>query len=368
MKNIKSFSCYFVAALSLAIMPFAQAANRTISANYTLTANEDWTGKTVDIASGVTVNLNGYSLQIGSVGVIGEGSSPVFTGTSGELRISVPEGKSFANPGWSVEGSVDVVKDGAGLFSWDGGTIAATAPISVVGGVFRVGVTTVNVFGESGTVTVKASGQFDINFCGSNSSPIRNRTFYIEGDGPDGSGAIVNNASDNKAANHLNYVILTGDATIGGTSRIDFRGGAYGIDAGGHELTIKNTSMLALCQSSSYIKNCTDIVIDGGVFQPCKPCIIEISGRVILKNGGVLASWAPKSDNTQELDVSIVVLEGGGYKKRLLLLCNWWLHNRQEWQYVRLSYMGPLVQRCNYQRNRFDHQYRWRFLRDWRHF
>ena len=125
MKNIKSFSCYFVAALSLAIMPFAQAANRTISANYTLTANEDWTGKTVDIASGVTVNLNGYSLQIGSVGVIGEGSSPVFTGTSGELRISVPEGKSFANPGWSVEGSVDVVKDGAGLFSWDGGTIAS---------------------------------------------------------------------------------------------------------------------------------------------------------------------------------------------------------------------------------------------------
>ena len=317
MKNIKSFSCYFVAALSLAIMPFAQAANRTISANYTLTANEDWTGKTVDIASGVTVNLNGYLLQIGSVGVIGEGSSPVFTGTSGELRISVPEGKSFANPGWSVEGSVDVVKDGAGLFSWDGGTIAATAPISVVGGVFRVGVTTANVFGDSGDIYVSGKGQFDINFGGSNSSPIRNRTFYIEGGGPDGTGAIVNNASGNGAAYHLNYVFLTGDATIGGVSRIDFRGGAYGIDAGGHELTIKNTSMLALCQSSSCIKNCTDIVIDGGVFQPCKPCIIEISGRVILKNGGVLASWAPtKSDNTQNLDVSIVVLEGGGTIKK----------------------------------------------------
>ena len=316
MKSIKSFSCYFVAALSLAIMPFAQAANRTISANYTLTANEDWTGKTVDIASGVTVNLNGYLLQIGSVGVIGEGSSPVFTGTSGELRISVPEGKSFANPGWSVEGSVDVVKDGAGLFSWDGGTIAATAPISVVGGVFRVGVTTANVFGDSGTVTVKASGQFDVNFNAWKNdyafSPVCPRTFYIEGDGPDGLGAVVNKIASSDFGQHLWNVVLTGDATIGGCSMFEFRGEGHGVDCVNHTLTIKNTDRV-LIDKSAYIRNCADLVLDGGIFQYCNYCELGVSGHLMLKNGGMFINY---SGGTQNMGFSVVVSEGGGTIKK----------------------------------------------------
>ena len=316
MKNIKSFSCYFVAALALAIMPFAQAANRTISANYTLSANEDWTGKTVDIASGVTVNLNGYSLQIGSVGVTGEGSSPVFTGTSGELRISVPDGKSFVNPGWSVDGSVDVVKDGTGLFSWDGGTIAATAPISVVGGVFRVGVTTANVFGDSGTVTVKASGQFDINFNAWNNdnafSPVCPRTFYIEGDGPDGSGAVVNKIASSGFGQHLWNVVLTGDATIGGCSKIEFRGEGHGVDCVNHTLTIKNTDRV-LIDRSAYIRNCADLVLNGGIFQYCNYCELGVLGHLMLKNGGMFVNY---SGGTQNMGFPVVVSEGGGTIKR----------------------------------------------------
>ena len=317
MKNIKSFSYYFVAALSLAIMPFAQAANRTISANYTLTANEDWTGKTVDIASGVTVNLNGYSLQIGSVGVIGEGLSPVFTGTSGELRISVPEGKSFANPGWSVEGSVDVVKDGPGLFVWGGGTLAATIPITVTDGVFRLGVTTANVFGEGGKITVAGTGQFDINYgTAGGSSPVRKRTFYIEGEGPDGSGAIYNSATANMYGYHLERVIMTGDATIGGVSRMDFRGGGIGIDGEGYTLTIKNQACLAFCGGNAHL-NCKDLVIaDGGVFQPCQgnttTSSIKISGFIILRDGGVFASYNDRSGAPKVFNAPVIVGEGGG--------------------------------------------------------
>ena len=300
------------------MMPFAQAADRTIGASYTLVADEDWTDESVDIASGATVNLNGHSLRIGSVGVTGEGAAPVFTGTSGELCISVPEGESFANPGWSVAGEVSVVKDGAGLFSWNGGTIAASAPISVTGGVFKVGVTTANVFGESGTVTVAGTGQFDVNFNAGNnddaSSPVSPRTFYIEGDGPDGSGAVVNNIASSGFGQHLWNVVLTGDATIGGWSMIEFRRSGHGVDGANHTLTIKNTERF-LIDKSAYVRNCADIVIDGGKFQYCNRCELGVSGEIVLANGGELISFVNQkvnNDYTQAINVPITVRGGAG--------------------------------------------------------
>lgn len=315
---MKSTSRLFFAAVALAVISSAQAADRTIGADYTLAADEDWTIGSVDIASGATVNLNGHSLRIGSVGVAGEGAAPVFTGTSGELRISVPEGESFANPGWSVAGDVSVVKDGPGLFSWNGGTIAASAPISVTGGVFKVGVTTANVFGEGGTVTVAGTGQFDVNFNAGNnddaSSPVSPRTFYIEGDGPDGSGAVVNNISSSGYGQHLWNVVLTGDATIGGRSMIEFRRSGHGVDGANHTLTIKNAERF-LIDKSAYVRNCADIVIDGGKFQYCNRCELDVSGEIVLANGGELMSFVNQkvnNDYTQAINVPITVRGGAG--------------------------------------------------------
>ena len=104
---------------------------------------------------------------------------------------------------------------------------------------------------------------------------------------------------------------MTGDATIGGTSRIDFRGNNLGIDGAGHTLTIKNTGMLAFCGGTAYL-NCKDVIAsDGGIFQPCSGCVLGITGNVILENGGVFASWSGRNV-TQEFKTSVIVGEGGG--------------------------------------------------------
>ena len=234
------------------------------------------------------------------------------TSHPGELHFTIGEGVSYTNTDkCSISGNLSLVKDGPGVFVWGGGTLAATIPITVTGGVFRLGVTDENVFGSSGTITVAGTGQFDINFGLNRNSPVLGKTFNIEGVGPDGNGAIVNDCENGNIGKHLGKVVLTGNATIGGTSRIDFRSSSQrGIDAGGFDLTVKNTAMLALAQTSAYLRNCANLIItDGGVFQPCKTCVVEVSGNVILRNGGIFANW---SQSLQTFNVSIVVGEGGG--------------------------------------------------------
>ena len=312
--TMKGRSCFFAAVFAaivcMALPSFA--ADRTISSNYTLTADETVDG-ILTVESGVTVDLDGHNLTV--QGLAGAGTITCNASILSELRMAIPQNAVSANSTVTISGNIRLVKDGPGLFVWSGGTLAADIPVTVSGGVFKLGVTTANVFGTGGTITVNGTGQFDINYSSDGgSSPVRKRTFYIEGDGPDGSGAIVNNATGNQWGYHLEHVYMTGDATIGGTSRIDFRGSSnYGIDAQEHELTIKNTGMIALAGDSTFIKNCTDIIIDGGVLQPCSPCVLGVSGHIILENGGIFANYTTGKNNaTQQFSMPIIVREGSG--------------------------------------------------------
>ena len=311
-------------AFSMATASFA--AERTISGAYTLTANEDWTGDSVTLERGAMVDLAGHNLAVGVV-ALGSGSgTATFTDSSagtGELRFTIPSGATFTKTAdIAITGNLALVKDGAGLFSWNGGTLAADIPIVISDGTFKLGVTTANVFGSSGTITVNGTGQFDLNYTGSGggSSPVLKRTFYIEGDGPDGFGAIVNNATLNRYGKHLEHVFLTGDATIGGKSRIDFRGDGCGIDGTGYTLTIKNTSDVTLAEGTTHL-NCARLVIaDNGVFNPCsyyasktkKYCVLTIPDGIILENGGKFVSWAHDSNGTPNYSTPIFVREGSG--------------------------------------------------------
>ena len=291
----------------------------SITGEYHLTADEDWSDATVLLAPGARVHLDGHSLRMnGSMRLELNATAPLFTDETanpGELRVTVPAGVESFNTGYSIGGGIRFVKDGPGKFTWSGGTIAATVPIAVTGGVFKVNVKTADVFGSSGTITVKSPAQFDINYGSGNggAAPTFNRTFYIEGEGPDGSGAFVNTSTDNTYGKHCSKVYMTGDATIGGTSRIDFRGNNYGLEGTGHTLTIKNTSMLAFCAGSAYL-NCAEVIVtDGGVYQPCNDgSVAHIAGSIRLVNGGILASWAPSNANTYQYTNPVVVGAGGG--------------------------------------------------------
>lgn len=301
------------------------AAERTVSGAYTLTANEDWTLDSVTLERGATVDLAGHNLAVGVV-ALGSGSgTATFTDSSagtGELRFTIPSGATFTKTAdIAITGNLALVKDGPGTLLWNGGTLNAAIPITVSDGIFKLGVTTANVFGSSGKITVNGTGQFDLNYSVSGgSSPVRKKTFYIEGDGPDGSGAIVNNAASNLYGKHLEHVVMTDDATIGGKSRIDFRGDGCGIDGTGYTLTIKNTSDVTLAEGQTYL-NCARLVIaDNGVFNPCsyyasktkKYCVLTIPDGIILENGGKFVSWAHDSNHTPNYSTPIFVREGSG--------------------------------------------------------
>lgn len=310
------------------------AAERTVSGAYTLTANEDWTGDSVTLERGATVDLAGHNLAVGVV-TLGSGSgTATFTDSSagtGELRFTIPSGATFTKTAdIAITGSLALVKDGPGTLLWNGGTMAETIPISVTDGVFKINVTTSGVFGQSGSITVSGTGQFDLNnkyYTKSNKKwgVCLNKTFYIEGDGPDGSGALVNSASVASAVGrHIRYVVLTGDATIGGNARIDFRdSGQYGINGNGHTLTVKNTACVAFCSANNFLKNCANVIVDGGVLAPCDDADINtISGFIILQNGGVFTSWKSTTSATKSFDESFSVGTGGGVVRSDSGYCN----------------------------------------------
>ena len=304
-----------IGSCSLELLP---AADRTISSDYHLTTDEDWSAQTVAIAAGVKIHLDGHTLKLGYVRPDGNGAAPEFTDetvTPGVLCVAVPEGETLPNPGWCVTGGATLVKDGPGTLAWRGGTVGEDAPILVTNGLLRLDTWPMNVFGTNGTFTIRGKGQYDVHFGWASGlqAPSYARTFYIEGDGPDGSGAIVNNATHNRAAQHFSTAVMTGDATIGGTSRIDFRGTGVGLYGTNMTLTVKNKK-LAFCEGESHL-DCARVVVDAdGELEPCNNGgILDVPQGVLLVNGGTLSSWA---NGTQQLDLSVTAGEGGGTIRR----------------------------------------------------
>ena len=301
-----------IGSCSLELLP---AADRTISSDYHLMTDEDWSAQTVAIAAGVKIHLDGHTLKLGYVRPDGNGAAPEFTDetqTPGVLLVTASDGETFLNPGWSVTGGATLVKDGPGTLAWRGGTVGEDAPILVTNGLFRLDTWPMNVFGTNGTFTIRDKGQYDVHFGWHGlQAPSYDRTFYIEGDGPDGSGAIVNNASLNESARHFSTAIMTGDATIGGTSRIDFRGTGVGLYGTNMTLTVKNKK-LAFCEGESHL-DCSRVVVDAdGELEPCNDGgILDVPQGVLLVNGGTLSNWATRN-TTQTFNFPVSIGEGGG--------------------------------------------------------
>ncbi len=268
-----------------------------------------WTAFNASYAG--TINLNGHRLVICGGSGLAFSVTDSSSGAPGELRFTIPENETFEKTaGLRISGNLSLVKDGPGTFLWShdaGSALSATIPVLVTNGVFKIGATTGNLFGASGTVTVKAPGQFDINTA-QQYGPVRARTFYIEGDGPDGSGAIVNSAANTQWGYQLNKIVLTGDATIGGMGFIDIRGSGNGVDCGGYELTVKNTGRLCV-EADTHLNNATDIVVNGGNLLVCNSCELGAE-RIVLENDGTFMSYM--NSGTKEYDVPFVVREGAG--------------------------------------------------------
>ena len=288
---------------------------RILTAPVVLDEDTDWSDEQIYLASSASVDLAGHALTLGAFHCEADGARAITdtsSGQPGELRL-VPAAGETSTFYRSVGGNLKVVKAGDGRVLWRGGYIDAAVPVIITNGVFREEVYHKNAFGTSGTITVADKGQFDLNWAVEGATaPVQKRTFYIEGDGPDGTGALVNNAASSIYGYHCSRVILTGDATLGGTARIDFRG-TCSLEGAGYDLTIKNTGMVAFCSGKADLSAKNVIVRDGGIFQPCSndTGTFAIEGAVQLVNGG---KYKPYSDKnvTMNLNMPVVVGDGGG--------------------------------------------------------
>lgn len=162
-------TCSLIAAVVAAVISMvlpSLAAERTVSGAYTLTANEDWTGDSVTLERGATVDLAGHNLAVGVV-ALGSGSgTATFTDSSagtGELRFTIPSGATFTKTAdIAITGSLALVKDGPGTLLWSGGTLDAAIPIGISNGVFRINMAGAqSTFGNGGDLYISGNGQLD---------------------------------------------------------------------------------------------------------------------------------------------------------------------------------------------------------------
>jgi len=201
---------------------------------------------------------------VGAAALFTPAWATTFDGTEATPTANVNVDAQVTTPQVTVAGSADytftgtgtvtaerLVKEGTGTTTLDSAAFAETKDFVIKAGTVKLGNNaTSGALGKTGgKVTVEKGAQFDLNYTTLSSANDLDRAkitnvkkFYIAGAGPDGKGAIVNNAPEIYWSNLLSDVYLTDDATIGGTHRIDFRATNIGIHGPTNvTLTLANT-------------------------------------------------------------------------------------------------------------------------------
>ena len=294
----------------------------------TLAADCDWRGMPLAVITAeTTIRLAGHQLQISPMA--GTLFPLRFTdGNGGELHLVVAanEAKTMNNANLSLEGSLKLVSSGEGTVVWTAGGVD-NVPIWITNGCFRVESAVENLLG-GGDLRISGKGQIDLNANPSKygvASAVAARTVYIEGNGPDGSGAIVNNAPlGGTFGNDLTTMVLTGDATIGGTALLSMIAENFSL-TGDYTLTVKNPypgfTVSAASGSQARLKR---IVVDGGSLQFSKYVNIGLTEGIELKNGGTLLTEGGNYGHSASQIPVIRVSEGTGVYRTTVKLGTYW--------------------------------------------
>ncbi|MBR6733218.1 MAG: hypothetical protein IKL96_02340 [Kiritimatiellae bacterium] len=179
-----------------------------------------------------------------------------------------------------------------------------------------------------GKVTVKDGGQLNINDTETTSTTTSPRheithtkTFSIAGDGPDGRGALINDALDgrgdlNPYGSQFRRIELEGDATVGGTHRMEVRAkgstaatATPGIYGPGKRLTVKSTNPYGFGIVSQPINVGAITISEGATLRPeaIAESQLDIPGGITL-DGGIIHGYG----TTYPASVPIIVGAGGG--------------------------------------------------------
>ncbi len=229
-------------------------------------------GTTVTVAAGAALELNvpafgTFAVQTSGAGEVRTIGSNSFT--IGDNVLSGPLGLRIAG---DLGQTISV-----------GNQPLFTGPTVIASGTLRAGGAAALGSGAAGT-TVLAGATLDINAFDMGAEEVR-----IVGAGVGGIGAIVNTGAD--AYMNVHKVVLTGDASVGGTARWDMRAGGIAgetLDLAGFKLTKVGGNQVSLIDINS---TNGDIDINGGIFSIENNSTVGGSGTITLNAGGSLGLW-----------------------------------------------------------------------------
>jgi autotransporter-associated beta strand protein len=214
--------------------------------------------------------------------------APAFTGGvsihDGTLALLVDGAGTFAPP--NVSGAGTLAKDGAGTLLLTNASPSFTGPVTVRAGILKVGASDAAGLSSSNRlVTILPGSALDVGAGSIANGTILRQQFTVAGDGPVGGGALVNTSQTTGQNQAFQKVALSGDASVGGSQRIDLRptGSDFGwLDLAGHTLSKISANYLAIINVP---------ISEGG---------INVQGGTLSVEG--TASVAGDADNT--LDVA----------------------------------------------------------------
>ncbi len=237
-----------------------------------------------------------------------DAANAVFDGTSNgvvipggitvnDILVTGTSTYTFSGTG-SFLGAGSFVVGGGGGVLWNGPALTQQA-IVITNGLFTLGVDApaAALGGPGSPITVAANGTFDLNADFINAD-VQNeithqKKFFIEGEGFNGQGALVNNGSVDNWNSAFRNITLTGDATVGGSKRFDVRALAntastepLGVFGKGKTLTVKTTpSSFAVIAGAIDVEKV--VIKDGGVFRPEGACAFTIPGGIDILDGSL---------------------------------------------------------------------------------
>jgi fibronectin-binding autotransporter adhesin len=252
--------------------------------DYTLTGSKGIIGAGILTKAGtgkLTVNNpNGYTggtvITAGTVEV-GNGGSLGAAQIHNEslLVINRSDDNTFATV---IEGFGELHVTGTGTTTLSGANLYDGDTV-VSAGTARV---TNNASLGIGPVQVLSGGAVDLAGNPANTHNFGAKQFSISGNGPTGTGALVNSGTVNQL-NAYQSVSLEADSSVGGTGRFDIRGGTPLLDLNGHTLRKRGTNQFTLVGAT--VEDGGTIIVEQGLFAIETTGTTNGSGSVIIEPG-----------------------------------------------------------------------------------
>jgi autotransporter-associated beta strand protein len=229
----------------------------TSAAGKLFLANDNAAGGSAIMVNAAIINNGATAVRVEKLGagdVVLAGPLSHTGGTAvnaGVLTLDTPASTVRAFPAGGISGNGGLTLTGSGTLAFPNVANTYAGTTTVAQGTARILHSA--TFGAAAAPTVVKSGAA-IDFWGTANDSLNLGTemIYAEGSGPDGSGALVNTGTWSQY-NAMNYLTLTGPTTVGGSQRLDIRGGNAAstfLNLNGHGITKKGGVMFGLTQTT----------------------------------------------------------------------------------------------------------------------